>query len=509
MKKSRTMAAALALSLCIGLLAGCQSGGASQSQAGGSSAPAGGSSSSASEQQPAAPAKISWCESDQAWGTAKDPELQQAFIDFVEEKTNLEIEPIIPPHSSVNEKLATMVSSGDAPDVFRVYQAMQRLANYAVRETIIPLDDYIAQSEGLQKIDPALYDYIKVNGKTYYIPTGKPQTKAIYLRQDIAEQYGITLSETPSTEEFVTEMKKLVGTDVIPFCFPKWLDNFQFFYNSFGAYGGIYKNADGVYVDGFQSKEMDDALLYIKRLYDEKIMDQEFITNENAKMRENVYNGTAASSIDYTTNFTNYNVQAENAGKPTEILPLYQLVGPGGEGGGLNEAIGTALVVSSKCKDPDAAMRLIEFIATDPEGIQAAAIGIEGKHFTRNADGSLTPTEAATASGYNLSPSFLYTSVVDLPDMGIKWGDTIDRYVEKQKEVVNKGVENYGPCYAVPAGLSDSFDRVSASIKETREAIASKVVVGTATLEEAKAEYASFWKSINGDKILEELNANA
>ena len=81
-------------------------------------------------------------------------------------------------------------------------------------------------------------------------------------------------------------MAKLLGTGIAPFTFPKWVDNFQFFYNSFGAWAGVYKNEDGVYVDGFQEPEIVEALTYIHELYTMGILNAEFIKTENSKMRE-------------------------------------------------------------------------------------------------------------------------------------------------------------------------------------------------------------------------------
>jgi putative aldouronate transport system substrate-binding protein len=64
--------------------------------------------------------------------------------------------------------------------------------------------------------------------------------------------------------------------------------------NSFGAYAGIYKNADGIYVDGMQEPQMVDALNYLRDLYTNGILDPEFITTENATMSEYVYTAKAA-----------------------------------------------------------------------------------------------------------------------------------------------------------------------------------------------------------------------
>ena len=77
-------------------------------------------------------------------------------------------------------------------------------------------------------------------------------------------------------------MKKVVAADkkMIPFCFPKFIDNFQFFYNSFGTYGNIYPK-DGKYIDGFNTPQAKEALLYIKKLYDDPIITLEKVRNQH------------------------------------------------------------------------------------------------------------------------------------------------------------------------------------------------------------------------------------
>ena len=195
---------------------------------------------------------LSICSADNTFGLSTDPDLQQAVVSMLEEKCGVKLEAIIPPIGSYNEKLETMMAGGDVPDIFSISQAMTRLPNYVAREQTMELNDLIAASPALSAIDESYYNALAIGGKIYAIPYYYPRVKCIFMRKDVMEQYGIQLSETPTTEEFNTELSKLKGTGVIPFSFPKWIDNFQFFLNSFGAYAGIYKNAEGVYVDGMQ-----------------------------------------------------------------------------------------------------------------------------------------------------------------------------------------------------------------------------------------------------------------
>lgn len=455
------------------------------------------------------PVKLTLAAADNCFGTSTDPDLQQAVVSLLESKTGTEIEAIIPPNSSYVDKIETMVSGNDIPDVFTVGQSMTRIPNYAVRGVIMPLDEYLEDSPLMDAIDPEMFDSLRVDGKLYHIPILYPKVKCLFLRTDIMEEYGINLSHTPTTEEFLTEMSKLKGTGIIPFSFPKWIDNFQFFMNSFGAYAGIYKNEEGKYVDGFQEDSMLDALAYIHELYASGVMDSEFITTENTTMREYIYTAKAACDIDYYTAFADYQERNAAAGYPSDVYPIYYLEGPDGEGGALNEAVQLSFAVSADCENPEKAIEVIESLVLDPEMHSAFFnIGVEGAHYTVE-DGQFTPTEAAQNSGYLGTMSFLYDSYAENFELPFELSESTQASLPQQLELRDEIQQMKGPKYAVPTGISDSYDRVSASIVSTWQEIAAQVAMGSVTPEEGMKSYKDFWASINGDAILAELNGEA
>ncbi|MBN2545976.1 MAG: extracellular solute-binding protein [Spirochaetes bacterium] len=449
---------------------------------------------------------ISVCVSDSWWGSSRDPDLQAAVIREMEKKIGIKIKAIIPPNSQYKQKVGLLLNSGDKPDVFRAFQAMNFVPSYAAQGHIIPLDDYIKKSPLASAVDPKVYDYIKIGGKTYFIPFNKPTTKFLWLRKDKADKFGVKLSSTPTTEEFYREMKKMTSDkNTIPFCFPKFIDNFQFFYNSFGVYANIYPKA-GKYVDGFNTPEAKEALLYIKKLYDEGIWDKVFITNENNKMRENLFKGIAACDIDYYNRYSYYIDNSSKANAETDFLPLYKLVGPRGEGGNLNEAIQDAWVITNTCKNPDAAFKFIEQETFNPQIRQVTAIGVKGLHYAPDDKGYAQPRDVAKATGYSMNPQFLFASFPDFSDKGFKWDPKILKSLPRQIQIAKETLNHVGPCYAAPAGRSDKYDQVVLSLKQKREETASKIVLGSASVEQAFSDYANYWKSIDGDKILVELN---
>lgn len=449
---------------------------------------------------------------DNTYGLSSDPDLQQAVTDLIKEKSGVTVNPSIPPLASYTDRINTLINSGDAPDVFSLAQVMAALPRLVAREQVLDLSSYIKSSEKLQKyLSSTLFEIPKTGDGIYFVPYNNPKSKGLYFRQDILDQYGIKFSSnTPTIEEFETELLKLVKAGVVPFTFPKWVDNYQFFYNSFGAWGGVY-NKNGQFVDGFQEPQMREALTYLAKLYQEGIINQEFITTENNQMREKVYTAQSAGDIDYLTNYTNYVQNTTKAGKFTDMFVIYGLVGPNGHVGSLNEATQTALCVSAKTKHPDEAFKVIEAIVTDPDLNTAFyGFGIKDKHYTLGADNEIVPTDKAANSGYKYTLNVLSDSFapIELDKLPFTLTELQLQGIASTREVVKEGALHLGPNHSadVEVGKSDDYDRSVASIKATRESIAAKIIMGAVTLDEGMAEYANFWKSIKGDQILAELN---
>ena len=195
------------------------------------------------------------------WSNATDPALQEETKKYMEQQNGVTIKMIYIPMNSYSDKLPVLLASGDIPDVYQVTKAMVSVQAFATKGYAANIDKYVKKNKILKQVIPQKYfDYLKVNGKNYAIPRAKEQEKVIWLRRDIADKYGVKLSSTPTTEEFYNEMKKI--KDVIPFSFPKFLDNLPFFYASFGTYDEFTKNKKGKYFDTFNTPEMRECLKY-------------------------------------------------------------------------------------------------------------------------------------------------------------------------------------------------------------------------------------------------------
>ena len=273
------------------------------------------------------------------------------------------------------------------------------------------------------------------------------------------------------------------------------------------AFGIVSSSGRNIYVDGMQEPQMVDALNYLRDLYTNGILDPEFITTENATMREYVYTGKAACDIDYVANYSNYVIQSEAAGAATDVQPIYMLVGPDGKGGGLNESIQTAWCISSECKDPEAAMRVIEALATDPE-MHAAFYytGVEGVHYTIE-NGQAVATEKAANSGYSIKYNYLTDSFIpDFSSLAYQPDEKTKEILEVQKAYTKEAMKLRGDKQMIPSNVSTLYDEAAASITSTWKEVVAQIILGSTSVEDGLKSYKNFWDSVDGDTMLKELN---
>lgn len=236
------------------------------------------------------------------WGSATDPGLQEEVKKYMEQQTNTTIKAIVIPMNAYTEKFPVLLASGDIPDVYRITRAMVNVNGFTNKGYTADITKYVKKVKDFK--DVPQFSYVTINKKIYAVPMLKESNKFIWLRKDISDKYGVKLSNTPTTEEFFNEMKKI--KDVIPLSFPKFLDNLPYFYRSFGGYDEFLKNKKGKYYDAFNSPETKEALKYVNRLYTNGILDKEFPTTENTSLRNNLIAGKCAANVDYNNRYFFY-----------------------------------------------------------------------------------------------------------------------------------------------------------------------------------------------------------
>jgi putative aldouronate transport system substrate-binding protein len=453
------------------------------------------------------PVELSWCRSDTSWGRSTDPDLIDVVIRKIEQATNTKINVIAPPHNGYSEKLNILLTSGDIPDIYLINDASLHCGTNAVRGYLAPLDNDMEAipAYSYYKNNDLMINF-RVNGVTYGIPEGHPPSKILWFREDLVKKYGLNLKEAMTTQEFKNELLKVNQREAVPFAMLRSINNFPFFHNAFSVYAGLALDANGKWFDGFSTPPMRQSLAYLKELYDAGIMDREFLTNTNAMIREKIWTGKAVSTLDYTRNYTQYRTESIRVGNDTEYIPVSKILGPDGKSWGNHIDPLNGHGISSKSKNVRKALEVLAYKNFNAEGVLLFNIGVEGQHFTIQ-NGVIAPTPKALASSYSVSPSSMTDGFGNPILLPFKWGSPMDELLNYQGNLIAKNnmPGELGRQYVPPSGVSPLYDSNS-SLRFYVEEIISKVIIGNITMEKAFEDYAAYWRSIDGDKMLQELN---
>lgn len=499
----KLLAAALASAMVMGTAA-CSSGEAGGSAAaGGSSAAAStGSSAEASSSDGGAtvaevtkPESISWWTHD---GLNEENGAEQWFAEF-EKFTGIHLDHQFIPNNEYYDKLKLAFASDEVPEVFDLNGA--NLALYASQGAIYDLTDLLKASELYDKVDPAIWDAISIDGKIYAIPKEMPSAAVTYVRGDWLEQLGM---KAPTTyDEFLDMIRRF--KEEIPECEigltapgVKSEMNLPEFYQ--GAHYGFAK-VDGVWVDGFAQDNMAEAMQRMQDAYKEGLLDKEIITNTTSTCRDAWYEGKVGVFNYWSGKWGGTlqdRLEANNEG--AVALPLEEI-----EGADYLFATLGGLCISSKVSDEKAAQifkYFIEYMHDGGEGQVLFQSGVEGVHWEQDGN-NVKPLP-------NLAdPSAVTTSVWITPWLAISPLEVTDKNTEKADAVTNSlAITDASASQVAVTPVSETLNKITSDLELEKADILAKVVMGEMTVEEGVAAYKEVAEELNVEQVLKELNGN-
>jgi multiple sugar transport system substrate-binding protein len=137
--------------------------------------------------------------------------MQKLAAQFQQLHPNITIDFQDSPAEEITDKLLTQVAGGTAPDV--AYLDQSAVGDFATRNTLVNLEDYIAKSKAVKKDDyvAAWRDAASYQGNMYGLPFDGEST-GLFYRTDLFEAAGITAP--PKTwDEFRAAAEKLTNKD--------------------------------------------------------------------------------------------------------------------------------------------------------------------------------------------------------------------------------------------------------------------------------------------------------
>lgn len=332
---------------------------------------------------------------------AKPLQPNDRIIAEINKRLNIKLTVKIVPEFSY-DKINVAIASGDLPDVVTTQYPSESVSQWIKEGIIVPLNDYLKDTPTLKgKLEGDL-KWTAIDGKFYGYPFISGVERSNYtlqFRQDWLDKLGLKPPQT--LEELHSALKAVVEkdpdgngkADTYGFITNKpnagdALTAFDFVFYAYGLpYGDYAKDDKGNVIPKFEHPAFKKGLADLRKWYDEKLIDPEFIVYDRPTKEQKFFQ-SKAGFMDGPL----FRHVSRIEGSLQQVIPTGKLgytappAGPEGKQGMATKpknALFTA--VTKKAKNPQKAAQFIEFLLSK-EGRDLLQLGIEGVHYTKQGD---------------------------------------------------------------------------------------------------------------------------
>lgn len=504
-KLQRRLTFACALGLVTASLAGC--GGGNEEPAPAASSP------TPKEQQggepvQAEPLELSWTA---ILYTPQPP--KDTIIKMIEEKTNTKLNITWVPDAVKEDKLNTALASNTLTKVMTIQDIKNSAFLNAVRAGMFwELGPYLKDYPNLSEMNPTILENISIDGKVYGIYRERPLSRqGVVVRKDWLEQVGL---ESPTTiDEFYEVLKAFTLNDPdnngnndtfgltdrndLKFGAFKTLSSYFGTPNEWGL-------QDGKLMPEFMSDGYMETMKFMKKLYDEKLMNDDFAVTSKNQQWEKFTNGDAGVYIGNMVDAKNLYNTAVKINPDIELDIINRIAGPDGEHRVWSQAghNGIFAIPVTAVKTEEEVKQILAFFdqLAEAEMWDLMNLGIEGTHYTKMSDGYYQQNEDAAELRENEVRAL--NSLVAIETSTLKPYE--DPLREKYEELT---LDNLDIIVPNPAEALDSqtFIERGNELKKLIDDATYKFILGSIDEAGFQAEVEK-WRNSGGDKIIEEYN---
>ncbi|WP_127588307.1 extracellular solute-binding protein [Paenibacillus koleovorans] len=419
------------------------------------------------------------------------------------------------------QRLNTRISTGDLPDLFLPWGGVE--TSLIKQGALVELSKYLPQYaphiwNGIPK---EIWDVVRTSdpsgkGGIYYIPRVELYNGyGAHIRKDWLDRVGKPIPKTQ--EEYVDVLRAFLKEDAngngdpndeIPVSgreFGRWMDHL------FGMYGvAIWEGLpqwdiyNGELTYSAVTPNMRDAILFIRQLYKEKLLDNETFLNSGAEWLNRIHADKIGSffSLPRNANQRLDSIVKTNPKAELVYLPLPKVKGYNG------------FVTYTRINRPEwviankneattiAALKLLEFYH-DPANTNDVLNGLEGiDHKVVNGKVQLIPIDAAKR------PSRVLANIItDLPLVQARFAQELDSVDESRKklfqmrdQMVIDSQKDGKPIAGdgIPATIYDNYPDIR---KHTMfQEVMTKIVIGAEPIEKFD-EFVELWNKSGGKEV--------
>ncbi|WP_282942712.1 extracellular solute-binding protein [Paenibacillus sp. RC67] len=206
-----------------------------------------------------------------------EPPQKNEVWKYIEDKFNIEFEPMAVPNNSYNDKLKVTLASGDMPDlILWTSYPDPELNKYVEQGAFTQLDEAIKVAPNIMKTPQTIFDNVKINNKLYGIPRTRALNRsAVMIRKDWLDNLGLPVPKT-TDELYKTALKfttddpdKNGKADTFGIAFGENVSHMDPLYMAFDTGAGWRQMEDGTLMNSDITPGKKQALEWLRKLYQE------------------------------------------------------------------------------------------------------------------------------------------------------------------------------------------------------------------------------------------------
>ncbi|SFJ76708.1 extracellular solute-binding protein [Cellulomonas sp. KH9] len=349
------------------------------------------------------------------------------FFDEIEKRTNVKLKLTNIPFSDHEEKRSLLISAGDAPQIIPlIYTGEEQ--QFAASGAVVPLSDYADYMPNFKKYTEEwdlvdMVDDLRQEDGKYYMTPGLHEVSvpmfSVIIRKDVFDEVGAPVPETWEDMQKGLELIKAKYPDSTPLA-----DGFEggaitnYAAHAFGTVAGWgfgdgawWDEEAGEFVYAGTTDGYKDMLTYFNGLTEKGLLDTESFTA--ADSGGGTVTEKVASEKVFAASGGSWTVQefatALDAAGVTDY-ELVQIAPPGGPAGQMVEPRNFwngFMLTADAAKDENFCdlLHFTDWLYYNPEARELIQWGVEGTHYTKDAEGKYTLNPEYTLKQLNLNPS--------------------------------------------------------------------------------------------------------
>ncbi|MFD0677875.1 MULTISPECIES: extracellular solute-binding protein [unclassified Paenibacillus] len=446
--------------------------------------------------------------------TPQPPNSQNEAWKKLQELTNSSIDMTWVPRSAFDDKVSVSIASNDLPKVMLALKYNAAPLVNAIKSGVFwEIGPYLKDYKNLNAMNAIQFNSTKVEGKIYGLYRPRPISRhGIIFRKDWLANVGLQEPKTP--EELYNVMKAFTlndpdrngKNDTLGMAEYKDIEAYLMPHMAalFGA-PNKWKEEGGKFTAEFMAKEYLDAMKFIKRLYDEKLMNQDFVVTEELQRSTMFYQGKTGIVLGNADGVGSMQNEIRKNLPDAKVELMGNLTGPKGERNMAQQGYtGVYLFPKSSVKTEAELKRILAFFdrLLEADAVNLLAWGIEGKQY-KLTDGQvekIVDADKFTSDVLGLDELRIDDKARELPVKGE------EEIVKKAKKVMQDNVKL--------AVLNPSLGLESETLVQKGSDLNkiindAKIKFITGKLDEAGWSKAiEDWTKAGGDKVMAELAAS-